>query len=188
MNNEPYIILYRFAIIIVYAILSIVFRGKFPMTRKFGTNPVFWGTNTLITTASLFTTTLTSLKHMYLLMLAIALLCELYVYFQLPYSKYFWRDLEHASNPKYRSTRLLFVFIATPCMGIPLFYVLFIFVIEGILHFFTASSNEKKKIIGKQLPLFAKYGVKGLFLYAVIAAILLAAAKYGAEFLFDKLL
>ncbi len=186
MNDELTIAI--IILLVVSAILSIVFKGKFPITRKFGTNPVFPEMYAAITIVSVAITILISSKYAYLFMLAIALLCELYVYFQLPYSKYFWRDLEHASNPKYRSTRLLFVFIATPCMGIPLFYVLFIFVIEDILHFFTASPDEKKKIIGKQLPLFAKYGVKGLFLYAVIAAILLAAVKYGAEFLFDKLL
>ena len=186
MNNDTQIA--AIILMIIYTTLLIVFKEKFPITRKFGTNPVFPEMYAAITIVSVAITILISSKYAYLFMLAISLLCESYIYSQLPYSKYFWRDLEHASNPKYRSTRLLFVFITTPCMGIPLFYVLFIFVIEDILHFFTASSSEKKKIIGKQLPLFAKYGVKGLFLYAVIAAILLAAAKYGAEFLFDKLL
>lgn len=172
-------------LMIIYTISLTVFKEKFPMAKKFGTNPVFPEIYAVITIVSVATTTLASSKHTYLLMLAISLLCELYIYFQLPYSKYFWRDLEHAYNPKYRAIRLFSSLIATPFMGIPLFYSIFILVIEDILHFFTAPSNKKKQIVEKQLPLFAKYGAKGLVLYAVIAAILLAAAKYGTKFLFS---
>ncbi len=183
MNND--IKIAAIILIIIYMTLLMVFKEKSPMTKKFGTNPVFPEIYAVITIVSIATTTLASSKHTYLLMLAISLLCELYIYFQLPYSKYFWRDLEHTSNPKYRAIRLFSSFIATPFMGIPLFYVLFITIIEDILHFFTAPSNKKKQIIEKQLPLFAKYGAKGLVLYAVIATILLVAAKYGTEFLFS---
>lgn len=174
MNADPQITA------IILLTLLIVFRNKFPKYKtNWETTPVSLG----IAIISVALTIVENSKYMYISMLAIALFCELYVYFQLPYSKYFWKNFENASNPKYRKIRLFSFFIVSPLMGVPLFYYLFILFIDDIAHFFSTSSDERKQILGKQLPLYAKYGVKGLFLYAIIAAILLIAAKYGTEFL-----
>lgn len=86
--------------------------------------------------------------------LAIALIFEMYIFFQLPGAKYFWNAAEHAEDPRHGKIRLFVM----ACVVVFLIFVLkgayflaFYFIatirIDGIINFFRVSHEERHRIL-----------------------------------------
>ena len=86
--------------------------------------------------------------------LAIAVIFELYIFFQLPGAKYFWNAVEHAEDPSHGKIRL----VAMACVVAFLIFVLkwayfselyFIATIriDNIINFFRVSHEERHRIL-----------------------------------------
>ena len=127
---------------------------------------------------------------------------ELYVFFRLPFSDFFWKNKENAANLQYRLTRLISAFalilinqltllISTSSVVLMLIrinfsYFIFGITAESIIHFCMASEDKRDQILQQQLSIYAKYGKTGLTVFAIIMAVLMFAAWKLIPFLIER--
>ena len=119
---------------------------------------------------------------------------ELYIFFRLPFSDFFWKNKENAANLKYRLTRLISAFalililnslswlisassVISLLIRINFFYFIFGITSEIIIHFCLASADERKQILQQQLSIYAKYGKTGLTVLAIAMIVLTFIAR-----------
>lgn len=97
------------------------------------------------------------LDYFHVFDLVIVLIFELYMFFQLPGSEYFWDAVEHAEDPIHRKIRLavmacivaflIFVFKWAYFLA---FYFITTIRIDGIINFFRVSHEERHQILEKE--------------------------------------
>lgn len=94
------------------------------------------------------------LDYFHVFDLVIVLIFELYIFFQLPGSEYFWDTVEHVEDPIHRKIRLavmacivaflIFVFKWAYFLA---FYFITTIKIDGIINFFRVSREERHQIL-----------------------------------------
>ena len=124
------------------------------------------------------------LDYFHVFDLVIVLIFELYIFFQLPGSEYFWDTVEHVEDPIHRKIRLavmacivaflIFVFKWAYFLA---FYFITTIKIDGIINFFRVSHEERHQILEKEgIPELKTYlyilVVAPIILVLVVAAFL----------------
>lgn len=86
--------------------------------------------------------------------LAVVVLFETYVYFQLPYSEYFWNAAQHAEDPCHGKIRLavmaclvVFLVFVLKWNYFPELYFIATIRVDGIINFFRSSKEERHRIL-----------------------------------------
>jgi len=104
--------------------------------------------------------------------LSVAVIFELYVFFQLPGAQYFWNAVEHAEDPSHGKVRLIvmscvvafLIFVFKWAYFTELYFIATIR-IDGIINFFRVSHEERHRILEEEgIPELKTY------LYIIVAA------------------
>ena len=120
--------------------------------------------------------------------LAVAVIFELYIFFQLPGAKYFWNAAEHAEDPYHGRIRLAvmacviaFLMLVFKWVYFSELYFIATIRVDGIINFFRVSHEERHRI-------FEEEGIPELKTYLhIIVATPIILALIGAAFFWSIL-